>query len=254
MSKRKRLRKRLKRISIGIAVAIGMMAAAFYVYVSTFYRADETAKAVAAGPGYAYTVAETNGRLAFVPEKIEAGLIFYPGGKVEYEAYAPLMDLLAKRGILCVETRMPFNLAMLDSDIADEVMAEAGGYGISGIDWYICGHSLGGVAAAMHAREHPEDFKGIIFLASYSTYDLSDSGLKSLSVYGSNDGVLNMKKYAEAVKNFPSSNTEIVIEGGNHAQFGSYGEQKGDGTPRISSEKQKQITADAIIGLIRSDG
>lgn len=41
------------------------------------------------------------------------GLIFYPGGKVQYEAYAPLLYHLAENGIFCVLLHMPGNLAVL---------------------------------------------------------------------------------------------------------------------------------------------
>lgn len=40
--------------------------------------------------------------------------------------------------------------------------------------------------------------------------------------------------------------TKQVIKGGNHAQFGNYGLQKGDGQATISRKAQQQATAQAV--------
>ena len=50
----------------------------------------------------------------FLPEEINAGFIFYPGGFVETQSYAPLMQECAKQGILCVLVKMPFHLAVFN--------------------------------------------------------------------------------------------------------------------------------------------
>ena len=79
--------------------------------------------------------------------------------------------------------------------------------------------------------------------------DLRDSGLRVLSVYGSEDGVLNMEKYREDRAMLPEDTAETVIPGGNHAGFGSYGAQKGDGSAAISQEEQVRRTAAAIAAF-----
>ena len=86
----------------------------------------------------------------------------------------------------------------------------------------------------------------LVLLAAYSTADLTDSGLRVYSTYGSEDGVLNCEKYEADRINLPQDTTETVIDGGCHAGFGSYGAQKGDGAPVISAEEQQQQTADAL--------
>lgn len=90
------------------------------------------------------------------------------------------------------------------------------------------------------------ELDGLVLLAAYSTADLTDSGLQVYSTYGSKDGVLNREKYEANRTNLPQDTTETVIDGGCHAGFGSYGAQKGDGTPTISAEEQQQQTADAL--------
>ena len=143
---------------------------------------------------------------------------------------------------------MPFRLAVLGPDRAD-VALEAHQYA----HWYIGGHSLGGVIAASYAAKHSDRFEGVILLASYSTAGLDDS-LTTILIYGSEDQVLNREEYEENLVNVPASHIEQILEGGNHAQFGSYGAQTGDGTPRISQEQQISQTVDLIIqNLLQPD-
>lgn len=115
--------------------------------------------------------------------------------------------------------------------------------------WYMAGHSLGGSMAASYVGAHAEIFDGLILLASYSTQDLGTSDLRILSLFGSNDQVLNMEKYQEYKSNIPQV-IEYVIEGGNHAYFGAYGEQEGDGGATIDNETQISMTADMIAEFV----
>ena len=117
--------------------------------------------------------------------------------------------------------------------------------------WYIGGHSLGGAMAATYLSEHTEDFDGLILLGAYSTADLSESGLSVLSVYGSEDQVMNLEKYELNKVNLPENFTEIILEGGCHACFGMYGAQAGDGVPTLKDEEQILSTAQAILTAIR---
>lgn len=165
---------------------------------------------------------------------------------MEYTAYAPLMAALAQRGILCVLLHMPLNLAVLSGNAASGV-AES----YPDIDyWILAGHSLGGVMAASYAAGHLQEADALVLLGAYSTADLSRSGLDVLSLYGSEDQVLQPDKYEASRKNLPTNTREIVISGGCHAYFGSYGPQKGDGTPTISPEQQITVTADAIRQIL----
>ena len=171
----------------------------------------------------------------------------YPGGKVEYTAYDPLMRELASEGMLCALLEMPFNLAILDTGAAD---------GIADLypeveNWYIGGHSLGGSAASMYLEDNYEIFDGLVLLGSYSTSDLSNCGIEVLSVFGSEDKVMNHDNYNENIANLPVGFKEVIIEGGCHAYFGMYGHQDGDGTPSITNEEQIKITAKEIIEFMK---
>jgi pimeloyl-ACP methyl ester carboxylesterase len=115
----------------------------------------------------------------------------------------------------------------------------------------MAGHSLGGLMVASYISENAKNFEGIILLASYSTADLSNSDLNVLSIYGSNDGVLNMEKYSEYKPNLPEDFNEFIIDGGCHAYFGAYGEQEGDKKATITRDEQIKITVDEITKFIK---
>ena len=177
----------------------------------------------------------------------ETGLIFYPGGLVSYEAYLPLLVKCAKKGITCILTQMPGDFAILNISAAKRVQMR----NTSIKNWYLAGHSLGGAIAGAYVSANPKDFSGLILLAAYSTNDLSKTSLKVLSVYGSNDKVLNAENYQKNKVNLPSDLTELVIEGGNHGHFADYGEQAGDGEATITATEQQQTTADAIGNFVK---
>lgn len=231
------------KIFVAILAVLLVIILACGIYVGDYYRAGEVA-VVAMADGSGITVTETKDRTVFAPDAPEAGLIFYPGGKVEYTAYAPLMKALAEKSILCVLLEMPCNLAVLDMSAAEGIPAE-----FPEIDtWYIGGHSLGGSMAASYAAEHTEEFSGLVLLAAYSTAEITD--LSVISLYGSEDGVMNREKYQECRKNLPENTVETVIEGGNHAFFGNYGLQDGDGEALITAEDQIVITAEELFAFI----
>lgn len=214
-------------------------------YLGSYYRADYAAVEAYVEAG-GITTTELDGIIVCEPLTAKAGLIFYPGGLVEYSAYVPLMQALAAKGVLCVLVEMPGNLAVLDMNAAQGI-AEQYPHITS---WYVGGHSLGGSMAASYAAKHIDSLDGVLLLAAYSTANLSSSGLKVLSVYGSEDGVLNMEKYSEYLPNLPADFTELVIAGGCHAGFGMYGPQAGDGVPTITPEQQIDHTAQAAAELI----
>ena len=175
----------------------------------------------------------------------ETGIIFYPGGLVDYHSYLPLLTCCADKGFACYVVKMPHDFAFMDKRAAGRFVKKHPEIK----NWYVAGHSLGGAMAASYYSKHSKTFEGLILLASYSTHNISDSDAKVLSIFGSNDKVLNQESYQKNKRNLPPVGkglTEIIIEGGNHSQFADYGFQEGDGKAEISSEEQQRITAEEI--------
>ena len=241
--------KKTRKIIIGaiIAVIVVAIVCKCFSFVNNYYMATDEAWTFMNEPAEGVKVEYVDNTILFEPENPVAGFIFYPGGLVETEAYAPLMEQLAEQGIFGVIVEMPHYLAMFDANGARGIQEK-----YPEIDkWYIGGHSLGGAMASLYADRHQSEYEGLILLAAYSTKDLTDEpAVATLSIRGSEDGVLNMEKYEECKANLPSDFEEVVIEGGCHGYFGDYGMQAGDGEPSISVQEQTSETVDAIVDFI----
>lgn len=234
------MRKRLKLIAP--VVILVFLAGAFFAYTGNYYHADDAALAAMASDD-TVAVIETDYGWLFDGPSDDTALIFYPGAKVEAEAYAPMLRLLASGGMEVCLVKMPFRLAFFGMNKAESVMREH-----SYSRWFIGGHSLGGAMAASCAADHAEELTGVILFAAYPTKTL-DERLVEISLYGSEDGVLNMERMAAGRAYAPEEFYEYVIEGGNHAQFGNYGEQKGDRAARITRQEQQRQAAEYILSV-----
>ena len=178
------------------------------------------------------------------------GLIIYPGGRVDPHAYAPIAHAIAAQGYLVVIVPMPLNLAVLGSDRAAAVIQAYPEIQ----QWIIGGHSLGGSMAALYADKHSDQIDGLALWASYpaSSNDLSDSTIKLTSIYGTRDGLATKDKIDASRELLPADTTWVPIEGGNHAQFGWYGDQPGDNPAQISRQDQQAQIIQATLDLLQS--
>jgi hypothetical protein len=230
---------KIKIIAISFASILVILISVFYVYTLDYYRADSTA-IQAFSQNETINVQDIDNMIVFYPDKekdIDIGFIFYPGGKVEAKAYSPLLSELTNKGITCVLLKMPFNLAVFNIKAADKVYEKFPNIQ----NWYLGGHSLGGAMASSYAEKNSHKLKGLILLGAYP---INDSDISTLAIYGSEDDGLDKTKLKE-------TKNKLEITGGNHAYFGDYGEQKGDGTASITRDKQQSITIDSIIDFIQ---
>ncbi|MCB9419130.1 MAG: alpha/beta hydrolase [Ardenticatenaceae bacterium] len=182
-----------------------------------------------------------------VDTAVDTGFIFYPGGRVDARSYAPPARAIAAAGYLVVIPPMPLNLAVFDSDAADDVIAAHEEI----TKWVIGGHSLGGAMAANYVYNHPGALDGLVLWASYPAENNSlvdHTNLRVLSVYGTEDG--QAEELAAAAERLPVDTVWTVIEGGNHAQFGWYGRQSGDGEATISREDQQEDIVQATTAFL----
>lgn len=231
---------------------VGLLAVAligvigFVIWAST--PAQPMAQAIVALAGNDKVAVVEGKWIVFEPleEPKSTGFIFYPGGRVDARAYAPQALAIAERGYPVVITPMPLNLAVFGINRADEVMVA-----FPEIEqWVIGGHSLGGAMAANYTRNHPDAVDGLVLWASFPAGNdsLADqSTLTAYSIFGTLDGLATPEEVRASASLLPPTARFIPIEGGNHAQFGWYGDQSGDNPATISRAAQQKLTVDATV-------
>jgi hypothetical protein len=235
-----------------VRVAAVVVAAVVVLTVGGFYAWTRVAR-YAAFPE-AVAVAEraerVRGWTVFAPDgEPIAGFVFYPGGLVDPIAYAPLLQRLADGGVLAVLVPMPLDLAVFGIGRAADVIAA-----YPDVDaWAIGGHSLGGAMAAEFVKGGSTGVDGIVFLASYpaASTDLSALPIRAVSTYGSENGQTPPEGFEDAMVRLPPGSDLVEIEGGNHAGFGHYGPQAGDGVATIDREEQQRQAAETVLAFLR---
>ena len=178
-------------------------------------------------------------------ESNHVGIVLYPGALVEPLSYGYYANELSKQGYLVAIADVSLNLSIMDNEKADEFIEQHKDV----TSWYIGGHSMGGVSATMYASNHLDQIDGVILLGSYpsSSTDLSQTDLNVLSLYAEFDGLSTEEEVFSQVNNLPSDTSYVEISGGNHAQFGMYGEQSGDLEATISVlEQQNEMVNETL--------
>jgi len=195
-------------------------------------------------------VTEVDGGWLFTPvtDGGGSGLVLYPGGRVDPRSYAPLARDVAEAGYPVALASMPLNLAVLDVDRAEQLMDTAPDVS----RWAVGGHSLGGAMAATYAADADPRVAGLVLLAAYppDSTNLSLTGLIALSAVGDADEVVDMQVWEQARVRLPPEAEYLVIKGGNHAGFGDYGAQPGDGEATISAAEQRATTVASVVDLL----
>lgn len=223
-----------KKLLIGIVAVCVILAGAFFLYVSDYYRAEDVALEVST---QAEGITKRDNLTILSPfTPTDTAIIFYPGAKVESIAYLPLLDQIRQTGVTCILVDMPFHMAIFDANAAEDVINR-----FPDVEhWYLAGHSMGGAMASQFAESHADEIDGLILLGAYIYGDYAPAD--TLTIYGSlNQSVEDKLTYTENV---------VEIEGGNHAQFGNYGPQKGDAPATISAREQQAQTVEAIEAFL----
>ncbi len=223
-----------ERIAVWIVVLVvatiagAIIALDYYSYeaTDTDMTAIETEQGVSIDRyGQGYTIASDQ------PTTDTIGLVYYPGALVDPAAYLQtLAPIAAEEDVHIIIPKMPLDLAITDVNRADRIQSD-----YSMIDtWVVGGHSLGGAAACRYVESSETD--GLLLHGSYCDVDISEQPISVLSVLGTEDQIINQEAEQTGRTLLPPDATIVEIEGMTHAQFGSYGTQRGDGTAAITDE------------------
>jgi hypothetical protein len=199
--------------------------------------------------GKNYLFRDTSGNYIIFPAAPanNTGVIIYPASFVDEKAYVPVAFDLADKGYSVFIARMPFGLSMLNTENG---LNFTGNY--KNIKkWYIIGHSLGGVAASVFVKKHPDTVSGIIFWASMPLHSMKESRTKTLCIYGTRDGFFGVKSLEKAKKLLPADTVYYTIEGGNHSQFAWYPDMPGDMKAEISREEQQRQALSEVLKFMK---
>lgn len=243
------MRRRMKRILLALSVVIMLLlgTAVWYLWP---YAPDATAVQAMQSDN---TIKVTTDSNAIVIEPAhepiqQIGIIFYPGAKVEPESYAPLARDFATLGYRTIIARMPLNLALLGENRASLLMKR-----YPDQPFVIGGHSMGGAFAGRFTASNKknENVRGLFLLGAYTDQPQTSH---VLSVLASQDFVLDQQTYHRYRSNLPKTTQTLTIAGGNHAQFGDYGSQPGDGQATISRVEQRQQVVKSVVNWIGKIG
>ena len=192
----------------------------------------------------------TDDFISFTPtSKSKNVLFFYPGALVDPFAYAPLCRKLSENGYQVLIIRMPWRMATKGYNKIIELNLLKD----KSKNFILAGHSQGGMMAAQFVYENPDAIGKLILLGTTHPrdIDLSNSTVKVLKIYGSNDGVATKQKVNNNKSKLPSGTKYIEIDGGNHSQFGYYGFQLNDNKASITKEKQQDLILTNILDFAK---
>ena len=228
---------------LGGAVLIGAL-----VFLRPLSAEQIAVDALDDGDGVTIDVSRSQIRLTPTGDASTVGLAFYPGARVDPQAYAHVLRPVAEAGFTVVIFKQPFNLAVFDSNAADAVIGDTD----DAIDrWAVGGHSLGGAVAASYAENDRDELVGLLLYAAWPVNDMSErADLAVMSVSGTNDGLATEAEIDERKPDLPPTTEYVPIAGAIHSYFGDYGLQRGDGTPTISRTDAQDEIAAASIGFL----
>lgn len=244
MSSRRRGALRTAALVLVAAIVVG--ASGFLVYANVTSAAErEPLAEVADDPAVLIDYSRDSVVLTPAADPNGEGLVFIAGAKIEPVAYAYKLSGLVEAGYTVVIVRPFLNFGLVETRPLSAFTALAPGVS----DWFVGGHSLGGVKACMYA-DSPE-VRGLVLFGSYCANDLSGSALTVVSLSGSDDGLSTPEKIDANKATLPADTTFIEIDGANHAAFGDYGLQAGDGESSIDDSDMRDTITEAITGAWR---
>jgi pimeloyl-ACP methyl ester carboxylesterase len=208
----------------------------------------ETADSIVLSPSPENDTSTNTGTSTSPGTDTSTGLVFIAGARVDPAAYAAKLSGLAEAGVTVAIVRPVLGFAILEwRDIRTFTSLAPG------VDtWFVGGHSLGGVRACQYIADQVDaaPLAGLVLFGSYCAADVSTGSVPALSIAGSEDGLSTPDKIADAAALLPTSTDFVEIAGANHASFGDYGVQPGDGTATADDADVTDAITEAVLAFM----
>jgi pimeloyl-ACP methyl ester carboxylesterase len=231
----------LKRTIISILILFILLIIALFIYSRNSYQSlDEMDDNISLLDLTSITIHEDIDEIRYTTTNPIKQIVFIPGGLVEPASYKYLASRLALEGYNVTIVKPIFNLAILTPNYASKFLSKE-------LDNVVIGHSLGGIVGSLVSSGN-NLVNEIVFLGSYPIKDLTDKDV--MIITAENDLGMDEESFNNSLKYVKSETIIYNINGGNHAQFGWYGPQKGDGEAEIFTLIQQDIVVLEILGFI----
>lgn len=243
------MKKTLKRIFICLTAVVLTIVIALAIYICIPNTATQEAKDRLINHPNDINVTCSDREIVCEPSNTKPiiGIIFFTGAKVESSAYSLLYQSLAKNNILLIARDNLIHISNLSMYGCEEIFDRYPDIK----KWYFAGHSMGGETADILALKYQDKVVGSINLAAQPRQNFSNTNLRLLNIYASNDNIAKPQEYEDFNHNLPNDHKVFIIDGGCHAKFGDYGDQFFDGEPTISHQDQIEQTTKIICEFIK---
>lgn len=244
---------RIKRIRTIIRMVMAVFGLSFTAWMFISMQARNVDAALFESDETVY-VEKTDAYITFKPavDTLGIGLLFYPGALVDPDAYVPLVRELAETGYEAIIVKVPFRLDVQGWQKEKVFANTLARLEQEDKDWVLAGHSRGARRALEFVNQYEDQLAGLILVGTSHPRENDHSGMRIpvAKVYASNDGLASQAEVEQYRSNLPGHTKWVLIEGGNHAQFGWYGRQFGDDKATISREEQQEKLLEAVLSFM----
>jgi pimeloyl-ACP methyl ester carboxylesterase len=178
------------------------------------------------------------------PKSIE--IIFFQGGLVDPNAYAPFAREIAQQGFTFHLIKASWRFPQYDYE---KVL---GMFDLTHGKFVVGGHSQGAKTAAQLAYQNPDQVTGLFLMGTTHPRDISLSTFNAPTIkfYAEFDGLASVPEVLKNKDKLPPNANMVFIKGGNHSQFGHMGELFFDNNAAISRDEQQAFIRAELLDFL----